>query len=69
MAFCDDFNGTVYFFGISITSIACYYGFKTKGGAYGVGKSCALTVVTSCVSLIILNYLLTIILSELKILL
>ena len=53
-------------FGITITSIACYYGFKTKGGAYGVGRSTALTVVTSCVSLIILNYLLTIILNQIK---
>ena len=54
------------FFGFAITSIACYYGFKTSGGAYGVGKASALTVVISCVSLIILNFLLTIILTQIN---
>ena len=60
------FNTWALFFGFAITSIACYYGFKTSGGAYGVGKASALTVVISCVSLIILNFLLTIILTQIN---
>ena len=46
------------FFGYSITSIACYFGFYTKGGAQGVGKATTSTVVCSCVSILILDYFL-----------
>jgi len=45
-------------FGFTITSIACYFGFYTTGGAQGVGKSTMNTVVASCVSIVILDYLL-----------
>ena len=44
-------------FGFVITSIGCFYGFKTYGGAIGVGKSSAKTVVVACVSLIVLNFI------------
>ncbi len=51
-----------FFFGITITSIACYFGFYTTGGAQGVGKSTTTTVVVSCISLVILDYILAAIL-------
>mgnify|MGYP003738536199 CR=1 FL=1 len=45
-------------FGLAITSIACYFGFYTVGGAEGVGKSTTQTVVVSCITIVILDYLL-----------
>ena len=45
-------------FGFAITSIACYFGFYTTGGAQGVGKSTMNTVVASCVTIVILDYFL-----------
>ena len=46
------------FFGVAITSIACYQGFYTTGGATGVGKSTTATVVISCVAIVFLDYIL-----------
>ena len=45
-------------FGFVITSVSCYFGFYTTGGAQGVGKSAMNTVVVSCVTIVILDYLL-----------
>lgn len=45
-------------FGFAITSIACYHGFYTKGGAQGVGKATTITVVVSCVTIVFLDYVL-----------
>jgi phospholipid/cholesterol/gamma-HCH transport system permease protein len=45
-------------FGFAITSIACYFGYFTKGGAEGVGKSTTSTVVASCITILVLNYFL-----------
>ncbi len=45
-------------FGIAITSIACYFGYYTRGGAKGVGKSATSTVVVSCISIMVLDYIL-----------
>ena len=45
-------------FGISITSIACFHGYYTSGGANGVGKSTTSAVVNSCVAIFILDYVL-----------
>ena len=45
-------------FGIAITTIACYFGYYTKGGAEGVGKSTTSTVVNSCIAIMILDYVL-----------
>ena len=45
-------------FGYAVTSIACYFGFYTRGGAQGVGKSTTSTVVASCVAILILDYFL-----------
>ena len=47
-----------FFFGITITSIACYFGFYTTGGAQGVGKTTTTTVVVSCLAILILDYIL-----------
>ena len=46
------------FFGFAITSIACYFGYYTKGGAEGVGKSTTSTVVAASMAILILDYLL-----------
>ena len=56
----DAFFGVIkaFSFGFAVTSIACYFGFYTKGGAEGVGKSTTSTVVASCVAILILDYLL-----------
>ena len=45
-------------FGLAITSISCYFGYYTKGGAEGVGKSTTSTVVISCIAIMILDYIL-----------
>lgn len=45
-------------FGFAITSIACYQGYFTSGGANGVGKSTTSTVVVSCVMIVFLDYFL-----------
>ena len=45
-------------FGFAITSIACYKGYYTNGGAQGVGKSTTETVVLSCIAIVILDYIL-----------
>ena len=45
-------------FGMAITSISCFYGFYTRGGAAGVGKSTTSSVVVSCVAIMLLDYIL-----------
>ena len=45
-------------FGFVITSVGCYFGYFTKGGAQGVGRATTSTVVTSCVAIVILDYFL-----------
>ncbi len=47
------------FFGISISSISCYFGFFTKDGTLGLGKSTTQSVVVSCISILILDYFLS----------
>mgnify|MGYP001203464958 CR=1 FL=1 len=49
-------------FGLAITSISCYFGYYTSGGAEGVGKSTTQTVVVSCITIVILDYVLAAIL-------
>lgn len=46
-------------FGFLITSIACYYGYYTKGGSLEVGRSSTKAVVASSVAILIANYVLT----------
>ncbi len=50
------------FFGNIIGMMGCYYGFQTEGGAEGVGKATTSAVVTSCVLILILDYILATIL-------
>jgi len=47
-------------FGMIIAIIACYKGLNTKGGAKGVGESTTSSVVTSLISLFIVNYFLSV---------
>ena len=46
------------FFGFAITSISCYKGYYTTGGANGVGRATTSSVVVSCVVILFLNYIL-----------
>jgi len=46
------------FFGNIIGFMGCYYGFQTEGGAEGVGRATTGAVVTSCVLILILDYVL-----------
>jgi phospholipid/cholesterol/gamma-HCH transport system permease protein len=45
-------------FGVIIGLMGCYNGFRTFGGAQGVGKSTMHAVVWSCISILISNYFL-----------
>ena len=46
-------------FGAIITSMGCYYGYYTEGGADGVGKATTNAVVYSSILILIFNYILT----------
>jgi phospholipid/cholesterol/gamma-HCH transport system permease protein len=45
-------------FGYIIAFMGCYHGFKTRGGAEGVGVSTMKAVVSSCLLILVANYLL-----------
>ena len=45
-------------FGFLITSISCWKGFHTQGGAQGVGNATTQAVVVSCVNILIADYIL-----------
>jgi len=45
-------------FGNIIGTMGCFYGFRTEGGAEGVGTATTRAVVSSCVFVLILDYLL-----------
>jgi len=47
------------FFGGILTSVGCYCGFTAKGGAGGVGLATRRTVVLSCLSILLVDYILT----------
>ena len=47
-------------FGFLITSIACYVGYYTDGGAQGVGQSATQAAVAACVFVLVSDYLLAI---------
>ncbi|MDD3627967.1 MAG: ABC transporter permease [bacterium] len=49
-------------FGLFISTISCYEGFNSKGGAEGVGEATTNAVVTSMIILLIVDYLLNLIL-------
>jgi phospholipid/cholesterol/gamma-HCH transport system permease protein len=47
------------FFGFFIAFIGCYQGYKASGGAQGVGAATTQSVVHSCVMILCLNYILS----------
>ena len=47
------------FFAFLITSISCYFGYYTKGGALEVGKASTNGVVYSSIFILLINYVLT----------
>jgi phospholipid/cholesterol/gamma-HCH transport system permease protein len=47
-------------FGFLITSIACYVGYYTDGGAQGVGQSATQAAVAACIFILVADYLLAI---------
>ena len=50
------------FFGFASSSIGCYIGFRTEGGAEGVGAATITAFVLSCISLLALDFVLAMIL-------
>lgn len=46
-------------FGFVIAIMGCYHGYRSKGGAQGVGEATTNAVVTSSILILILNYLIT----------
>jgi phospholipid/cholesterol/gamma-HCH transport system permease protein len=46
-------------FGVVLVTIAAYFGYITKGGAEGVGRSTTTAVVVASVVILILDYFLT----------
>jgi phospholipid/cholesterol/gamma-HCH transport system permease protein len=49
-------------FGFVITSLACFYGDRTTGGAEGVGRSTTLTVVYSAVWVLVMDFIVALVL-------
>ena len=58
--FKDLWSGLIkaFFFGGIIGWMGCYYGFRTEGGAEGVGVATTRAVVSSCVQVLISDYVL-----------
>jgi len=56
----DVFGGLIkaFFFGMIIAIMGCYYGFRAEGGAEGVGRATTRAVVSSCLSILVLDYVL-----------
>ncbi|MEK7803775.1 MAG: ABC transporter permease, partial [Deltaproteobacteria bacterium] len=57
----DIFDGLIKasVFGLILSIVACYHGFKTTGGAAGVGESATKSVVMGCVLILVADYFLT----------
>lgn len=47
------------FFGAAVTLVGCYQGFNAEGGAQGVGRATTKAVVTSCLLILMLDYILS----------
>lgn len=45
-------------FGYIITSVACYQGYNVQGGSEGVGKATMNTVVLTCLSVVVMDFIL-----------
>ncbi len=46
-------------FGLVLSWVACFYGFRAQGGAQGVGYATRTTVVVSCLGILLTDYVLT----------
>jgi phospholipid/cholesterol/gamma-HCH transport system permease protein len=46
-------------FGILVTLMGCYHGYKSKGGAQGVGAATTNAVVSASVLILLFNYIIT----------
>ena len=46
-------------FGFIIAIMGCYHGYRSKGGAQGVGEATTNSVVSSSILILIFNYLIT----------
>lgn len=51
--------GKTFFFGFAIALIACFNGLRTAGGADGVGRATTATVVTSAITVLVMDFFLT----------
>lgn len=49
-------------FGMIIALVSCYRGFKTRGGAEGVGRETTISVVASCMLILVTDFFLSILL-------
>lgn len=47
------------FFGFIITSLGCYWGYNSKGGAEGVGIATTNAVVSASITILLMNYIIT----------
>lgn len=53
----DVYTGLIkaFVFGILVATVSCYYGFKARGGAEGVGQATTMAVVVSFISIIVFD--------------
>ena len=51
--------GKTFFFGFTLAIIACFNGLRTTGGADGVGRATTATVVTTSITIMIMDFFLT----------
>jgi phospholipid/cholesterol/gamma-HCH transport system permease protein len=51
-----------FFFGLSASMIGCYIGFRTEGGAEGVGQATIMAFVWACLTILVLDFILAVIL-------
>ncbi len=56
-----------FFFGVTISSIACYKGFRCGNGAQGVGRACTESFVTGFCVILIANFILAVLLTNIYI--
>lgn len=61
LQFADVFQGLCkpFFFGFIIATVGCYYGFSTKGGTQGVGRSTTQAMVAASVLILIVDFFIT----------
>ena len=55
----DRFLSGPFFFGFIIATVGCYFGFSTKGGTQGVGRSTTQAMVAASVLILIVDFFLT----------